>query len=436
MPDFGPDNPRELTLVTDTFTEDLPMPPDLGITYSPLSIVVVTGRRHPADWSVIDHIRLVGDPRLYVDFFDETFKPDVTAGTFVRMGWPFGPGITPRLTMDPDAAAFALEIEGQHGPWTSFRIYDRGECSASRSWEEVGAGIASGLAEGLEGGDLGLRSVRYDITPVLRDLLDLGTERDTQDLFVMHQVFVGNCSGLLDISFRGGFTSDGTGAMVFGLDRVGPVTMDFRQDACAGLLAVAAGLGFDAGALERQVVATVTEELEAQLEPRLTQGLRVALAQALVRNLRCTDPPGPSDSCVNFVRRGLGAFGVARTAVTTAQAECVPDESDGNSYCRFVPPVQRLHTGPLGLEVVLADSTGDPFYPAYRNADSVMGTALCDRGPQPYALAGGSFGTVGPAPGPWVPGGGGCAAAPGSVRGLAVAMLLGALACWAIRRRR
>ena len=100
------------------------------------------------------------------------------------------------------------------------------------------------------------------------------------------------------------------------------------------------------------------------------------------------------------------------------------------------PPVQRLHTGPLGLEVVLADSTGDPFYPAYRNADSLMGTALCDRGPQPYVLAGGSFGTVGPAPGPWVPGGGGCAAAPRPARGVAVAMLLGALACWTLRRRR
>ena len=144
------------------------------------------------------------------------------------------------------------------------------------------------------------------------------------------------------------------------------VAFDFGDDACAGLIALTQGYGFDAGALQDFIEDSVRTQLQAELATSVQDALVERLAQP-AGEVPCRGANADA-ACLAVLQAGLrsGVGGrtpnpAAAAALAGRNAKCIANDS-GAGTCRFIPNVQRIHTRPDGMELVFSDTRTDPLF--------------------------------------------------------------------------
>jgi hypothetical protein len=343
----------------------------------------------------IQSLSWVGDANSYIDVFDQDFRsvtawPPGTGGPqFVRVRYPWPSNASWSLFWPTGGSGTtiprALQVDLPGGrQWKAFRHYDRGECSAETSWSTFLDGIKTSLGSKL-GTEFAARGLgRVTLRGAMTGNLQI-VPTDFGDVYRIRATYdVERCSAQMDVGFglRIGTSERAPRVTV---DGTPTVRFDFGDDACAGLVALSQGYGFNAGALQTFIEGEVRSSLARELGP----AVEGAFVENLSQPLGETEVPcigrDPESTCLEIIRAGLrsGVGGrapnlPAAAALSARNARCV--QSAGRSVCRFVPNVQRIHNRPDGLELVFTDLRSDPHYSLLESG------GVCAR-PEPAATA-------------------------------------------------
>ena len=386
--DFGQN--RRLAIIDQAGTLRSNLPVDLDNTFTP-----VAGTFQSFGVTSLREAHWAGDANTYLDVFETSLSTEgrfATTGAVARYQYPFASNSMTRgfffclpgypCGTPPPATETTVRLDltsvfpGRVA--RSIRMYDRGECSGEAPWAEVLDGIGRGIATGIDGGlrARGLSGASFrSMTGTPRIGTTLSGNADDH-VSIRSEYNVNNCSGRMYVNFSGKFAVT-AGRPSFRLDPgTLNVSLDFGDDFCAGGLALGAGFGFDAGALQTSISSGVRTALSTQLEPGVDAALLRRVASAPV-SINCTPTTDCRATMSGLFR--LGGFTAAADALTSANVACLPRvDNPSRNECTFVPTVPRVNTRVDGLEIVVANHSTDPFLPPMRSA------GVCNR-PEPAA---------------------------------------------------